>query len=57
MLMGANEKGEGLIVSSSRSINYAYEVSGVNWKEYAEAASKAAEDRRRKLNDIRDELF
>ncbi|NIV67269.1 hypothetical protein GWN43_00180 [Candidatus Bathyarchaeota archaeon] len=55
--MGANEKGEGLIVSSSRSINYAYEVSGFNWEEYAEAASKAAEERRKRLNDIRDELF
>ena len=57
LLMGANEKGEGLIVSSSRSINYAYEVLGIDWKWYAEAASKAAEDRRRTLNDIRDELF
>ncbi len=57
LLRGANEKGEGLIVSSSRSINYAYEISGFKWEEYAEAASKAAEERRRGLNDIRDELF
>jgi orotidine-5'-phosphate decarboxylase len=57
LLMGANENGEGLIVSSSRSINYAYEIYGVHWAEYAEAAGQAAEERRRTLNEIKEEIF
>lgn len=50
--LGANSLGEGLIVSSSRSINYAYEVYEWGWKRYAEAAAVAAEKKRDELNEI-----
>ena len=51
--LGANEKGEALIVSASRSINYAYEA--LNWPEerFAEAAAEEAKRERNRLNTIK----
>jgi orotidine-5'-phosphate decarboxylase len=54
--LGANSRGEGLIVSSSRSIDYAYEKMGWSWKRFAEAAALAAEEKRDELNKIRDSV-
>ena len=54
--LGRNSNGEGLIVSSSRSIDFAYESLNWNWERFAEAAGTLAENRRNKLNDIRKKL-
>ena len=54
--LGANSQGERLIVSSSRSINFAYESLGWDWARYPEAAAKAAEEKRDELNLIRRRL-
>jgi len=54
--LGSNSRGEGLIVSSSREIIFAYEKAGVDWGRYAEAAAKAAEEKRDELNLIRRRL-
>ena len=53
---GTNEKGEGLIVSSSRSINFAYEALGLDFESYAEAAGQMAKKKRDELNSIRKKL-
>ena len=52
-IFGANEKGEALIVSASRSINYAYEA--LNWpkERFAEAAAEEARRERNRLNEIK----
>ncbi len=50
---GANREGEGLILASSRSIIYAYEVLGWSWERFAEAAAVQAERMRRELNEVR----
>lgn len=50
---GANDEGEGLLVSSSRSIDYAYEAMGWGWDMYAGAAAVQAEKKRDELNEIR----
>jgi orotidine-5'-phosphate decarboxylase len=51
--MGANGSGEGLIVSSSRSIDYAYAVLGWDGERFAEAAAVQAKKKRDELNEIR----
>ncbi len=53
---GANSEGEGLIVSSSRSIDFAYESFGWNWERFAEAASVQARKKRDELNEIRKQM-
>ena len=53
---GANNNGEGLLVSSSRSIDFAYEAMGWGWERYAEAAALQAEKKRDELNEIRDRV-
>jgi orotidine-5'-phosphate decarboxylase len=55
--LGANRSGEGLIVSSSRSINYSYEKLGWTGKRFAEAAAYQASAKRDELIDIREHLF
>ena len=55
--LGTNSKGNGLIVSSSRSINYAYEKLGWDEEKYAYAATRKAEKKRDELNKYRLELF
>ncbi len=55
--LGSNSRGEGLIVASSRSIDYAYEVRGLNWERYAEAAAREAKRRRDELNRLRRRVF
>lgn len=55
--LGSNSRGEGLIVASSRSIDYAYEVRGLSWERYAEAAAREAERRRDELNRLRRQVF
>lgn len=54
---GANKNGEGLIISSSRTIDYAYEMLGWSWEKFAEAAAIQAEAERRKLNEYRIKAF
>lgn len=54
---GANSRGERLIVSSSRSIDYAYEQLGWEWRRYAEAAGKAAERKKKELNKIKKSIL
>jgi orotidine-5'-phosphate decarboxylase len=54
--LGSNSRGEGLIVSSSREIIFAYEKAGGDWGRYPEAAAKAAEEKRDELNLIRRRL-
>jgi orotidine 5'-phosphate decarboxylase subfamily 2 len=51
--LGANKKGEALIISASRSINYAYEA--LNWpkERFAEAAAEEARREREQLNGIK----
>jgi orotidine-5'-phosphate decarboxylase len=49
---GMNRDGEGLIVSSSRSINFAYEALGLGFDRYAEAAGQMAKIKRDELNAI-----
>jgi len=51
--LGANGSGEGLIVSSSREIIFAYEALGMDWGRYPEAAAEMAERKRDELNEIR----
>ncbi len=51
--LGGNKEGEGLIVSSSRSIDYAYEAMGWGWERYAEAAGAQARRKREELNEVR----
>jgi len=55
--LGANEKGEALIVSASRSINYAYEA--LNWpkERFAEAAAEEARRERERLNGIKKSIL
>ena len=50
---GANRRGAGLIVSSSRSIDYAYEILGWPGERFAEAAAEQARRQRDRLNKIR----
>ncbi|MFQ6053614.1 MAG: orotidine-5'-phosphate decarboxylase, partial [Candidatus Bathyarchaeia archaeon] len=51
--LGGNSEGEGIIVSSSRSIDYAYEVLGWSWERFAEAAAAQARRKRDELNGMR----
>ena len=51
--LGANSSGEGLIVSSSRSIDYAYERMEWDGGRFAEAAGVQARTKRDELNEIR----
>lgn len=53
---GTNSNGEGLIVSSSRGINFAYETLGVNWKDYAKASGQMAKKKRDELKVIQEKL-
>ncbi|MFC1802349.1 orotidine-5'-phosphate decarboxylase [Thermoproteota archaeon] len=53
---GTNRNGEGLIVSSSRGINFAYEAIGWDFDRYAEAAGQMAKKKRNELNVIRKRL-
>jgi orotidine-5'-phosphate decarboxylase len=53
---GTNSEGEGLIISSSRGINFAYNTLGVKFERYAEAAGQMAKKRRDELNAIRKKL-
>jgi len=53
---GTNNNGEGLIVSSSRSINFAFESLGLGFERYAEAAAQIAKKKRDELNAIRKKL-
>lgn len=55
--LGANSSGEALIVSSSRSVDYAYEGLGWDSGRYAEAAAVIAKKKRDELNEIRRRLF
>jgi orotidine-5'-phosphate decarboxylase len=55
--LGGNSEGRGLIVSSSRSINYAYEILGWSWERFAEAASLIAMRKRDELNQIKKNIF
>ncbi len=55
--LGANGSGEGLIVSSSRSINYAYEKLGWAGERFAEAAAFQASAKRDEFNAIRERFF
>ena len=55
--LGANSAGEGLIVSSSRSINYAYEDLGWDWHRFGEASAVAAERARDELNGVQARLW
>jgi len=50
---GANKNGEGLLVSSSRSIDFAYETLGWSWGRYAEAAGSQADKKRQELNELK----
>ncbi len=51
--LGANSSGEGLIVSSSRSIDYAYEGLGWGGERFAEAAAVQARRKRDELRELR----
>jgi len=53
---GTNSVGEGLIVSSSRGINFAYEELGLGFEHYAEASGQMAKKKRDELNAIRKKL-
>ena len=53
---GTNANGEGLIVSSSRSIDFAYETLGWSFNRFAEAAGQMAKRKRDDLNSIRKNL-
>ena len=54
---GANSIGEGLLVSSSRTMNYAYEVMGWNWRRFPEASASQAKKSRDELNDIKRKVY
>ncbi len=51
--LGSNNMGEGLLVSSSRSVNYAYEVMGWDWERFAEASAVQAKRSKDELNNVR----
>jgi orotidine-5'-phosphate decarboxylase len=51
--LGSNKDGEGLLVSSSRSVNYAYEVMKWDWDKFAEASAIQAKKSRDELNELR----
>ena len=51
--LGSNSQGEGLLVSSSRSVNYAYEVMGWSWEKFSEASAYQAKKSRDELNKFR----
>jgi len=51
--LGSNRNGEGLLVSSSRSVNYAYEVMKWDWEKFAEASMIQAKKSRDELNEMR----
>ena len=53
---GTNSNGEGLIVSSSRGINFAYEELKWSFNRYAEASEQMAKKKRDELNSIRKKL-
>lgn len=53
---GTNNDGEGLIISSSRGINFAYETLGWSYDRHAEAANQMAKKHRDELNAIREKL-
>lgn len=53
---GTNSQGERLIVSSSRSINFAYEIMGYSGEKYAKAAGVAAKKKMQELNRIKEKL-
>jgi orotidine-5'-phosphate decarboxylase len=53
---GTNSNGEGLLVSSSRGINFAYEAMGVDWEKYAEASGQMAKKKRDELKVIQEKL-
>ena len=53
---GTNSNGEGLLVSSSRGINFAYEAMGVSWEKYAEASGQMAKKKRDDLKAIQEKL-
>jgi orotidine 5'-phosphate decarboxylase subfamily 2 len=54
--LGVNSIGEGLIVSSSRSIDYAYEELRWDWRRFGEASAVMAERVRDQLNEVRAKL-
>jgi len=54
---GANSVGEGLLVSSSRTVNYAYEVMGWDWRRFPEASAMQAKKSRDELNDIKRRVY
>jgi orotidine-5'-phosphate decarboxylase len=56
LMLGQNKIGERLLISSSRSINYAYEPLDWDWEKYAFAAEKVAKTKRDELNKIRDRI-
>ncbi|MCX6649644.1 MAG: orotidine-5'-phosphate decarboxylase [Candidatus Bathyarchaeota archaeon] len=51
--LGSNRDGEGLLISSSRSVNYAYEVMKWDWERFAEASAIQAKKSRDELNEMR----
>ena len=57
MGLGANSLGEGLIVSSSRSIDYAYVGFGWGGDRFAEAAAVQARRKRDELNEIKRKIL
>jgi len=54
---GANNVGEGLLVSSSRTVNYAYEVMGWDWRRFQEASATQAKKSRDELNEIKRRVY
>ena len=55
--LGANGLGEGLLVSSSRTVNYAYEVMGWDWRLFPEASASQAKKSRDELNQIKRKVY
>ena len=55
--LGGNSEGGGLIISSSRSIDYAYENLGWSWERFAEAAAAQAKRKREELNELKRRAF
>jgi orotidine-5'-phosphate decarboxylase len=51
--LGSNADGEGILVSSSRSVNYAYEVMGWSWERFTEASAIQAKKSRDELLELR----
>lgn len=54
--LGGNREGKGLIVSSSRSIDYAYETLGWSWERFAEAAAAVSKNKRNELNEFKSRI-